>query len=93
MAGGLCRGPRPLSFLALAGRRGLASVPMDDLDPRMVSVYRKMTSVERVQAGLAATELIRDRLRAHFADVYPDWNESEVEAAVARRLLDTHDRD
>ncbi len=66
---------------------------MDDLDPRMVPVYRKMTSAERVQAGLAATELIRDRLRAHFADVHPDWTESEVEVAVARRLLDTHDRD
>jgi hypothetical protein len=66
---------------------------MDDLDPRMVPVYRRMTSAERVQAGLAATEMIRDRLRAHFADAHPDWSESEVEAAVAHRLLDTDDRD
>lgn len=66
---------------------------MDRLDPSMVPVYRKMTPGERLQAGLAATEMIRDRLRAHFADDHPEWSKREVEAAVARRLLGTHDRD
>lgn len=65
----------------------------DRLDSDMVPVYRNMSPEERVQAGLAATELIRDRLRAHLADEHPEWSEGEVESAVARRLLGGRDGD
>ena len=35
----------------------------------------------------AATELIRDRLRAHLGALNPDWDEARLERAVADRLL------
>lgn len=66
---------------------------MDRLDPQMVPVYRRMNSGERVQAGLAATDLIRDRLRAHFTDAHPEWSAEQVERAVAARFLRSHDGD
>ncbi|CAN5795553.1 hypothetical protein BH23GEM11_BH23GEM11_19010 [soil metagenome] len=54
----------------------------------MVPIYPRMSSEERVRAGLAATELIRDRLRAHFGHLNPGWTAEEVERAVAARLLE-----
>lgn len=64
---------------------------MDTLDPRMIPVYRAMRPADRVVAGLAATEMVRERLRAHLAHLNPEWDAKEVEAAVAGRLLGTHD--
>ncbi|MEX2529436.1 MAG: hypothetical protein WD960_01575 [Gemmatimonadota bacterium] len=64
---------------------------MERLDPQMVPVYRRMSSGERVQAGLAATDLVRDRLRAHFAGANPEWSDQEIERAVAARLLRSRD--
>lgn len=59
----------------------------DLIDPVMVEVYRAMTPAQRVQAGLAATELVRERLRAHFREIHPEWSQEQVEAAVVDRLL------
>ena len=66
---------------------------MDELDPEMIAVYRAMTSAERIQAGLAATEMIRDRLRAEAAHLHPDWNPEQIGREVARRILESHDRE
>ena len=38
----------------------------------MVAVYRAMSPAERIEAGLAATDMIRDRLRATFRASHPD---------------------
>lgn len=61
------------------------------MDPAMVPVYRKMSPGERIEAGLSATELVRDRLRAEFAERHPDWTGAQVEEAVAHRLLTARD--
>jgi hypothetical protein len=64
---------------------------MDMPDPQMVAIYRRMTPPERILAGLAATEMVRDRLRAHLGHLHPDWDREAIEAAVAERLLRGHD--
>ena len=66
---------------------------MDRIDPTLAEVYRRWSSAERIQAGLAATELVRDRLRAEFRHRHPEWSEAEVEKAVARRILEARDGD
>jgi len=66
---------------------------MSELDPEMIAVYRAMTPAERIQAGLAATELVRDRLRAETIHRHPDWDREQVEREVARRILESHDSD
>jgi hypothetical protein len=53
----------------------------------MIEVYRAMTSGQRVEAGLSATDLVRARIRAHLAQQNPHTNAPDLEAAVARRLL------
>jgi hypothetical protein len=58
----------------------------------MIPIYRRMSPGQRIMAGLAATELIRDRLRAHLGDLNPDWDRERLERAVAERLLETRDR-
>lgn len=45
---------------------------IERLDPAMVAVYRAMSPAERIEAGLAATDMIRDRLRATFRASHPD---------------------
>lgn len=60
----------------------------DRPDPQMMEVYRAMTPERRVAAGLAATDLIRQRLFADLAERHPDLSEGELWRAVARRLLD-----
>lgn len=57
----------------------------------MVSVYRAMTPVERIEAGLAATDMIRDRLRATFRASHPDWTDLAIEQAVSQRMLGASD--
>lgn len=61
---------------------------MDLIDPALAAVYRKMSAAERIQAGLGATEMVRDRLRAEFRHRHPEWDAEEVETAVARRTFD-----
>ncbi len=43
--------------------------------------------MQRIQAALAAADLVRARLRAHFQHENPRWNADRVEAAVAERML------
>jgi hypothetical protein len=54
--------------------------------PLQVEAYRRMTSVERLAAGFGATEFVRERLRARFRGLHPEWPAAQVEAAVARRI-------
>jgi hypothetical protein len=64
---------------------------MDLLDPAMIPVYRAMSPAARIQAGLDASDMVRDRLRAEFSHRHPLWSDREVEEAVVRRLLGSHD--
>ena len=53
----------------------------------MVEVLRKKTSVERVAMVLDANRTMRLMLQAHFRERHPDWDDDQIAAAVARRLL------
>lgn len=64
---------------------------IEHLDPGLVPVYRAMTSAERVAAGLSATDLIRERLRATIQEAHPGWTCEAVDEAVTRRMFGAGD--
>lgn len=64
-----------------------SAIRVERLDADLVPVYRAMTSAQRVAAGLSATDLIRDRLRAAIREANPAWSDEVVAEAVSRRML------
>lgn len=69
-------------------RNASPSTPrVERLDPDLVPIYRSMTSAQRVAAGLSATDLIRERLRAAIRETNPAWSDEVVADAVSRRML------
>jgi hypothetical protein len=50
-----------------------------------------MTSAERVAAGLSATDLIRERLRATIEETHPGWSSESIAEAASRRMLGARD--
>jgi hypothetical protein len=64
---------------------------VDRLDPDLVPVYRAMTPAQRVAAGLAATDLIRERLRAAIREAHPEWTDEAIAEAASRRMLGAGD--
>lgn len=71
MAGCACRPRVPTTDFEMPDP--LSPSPcIERLDPAMVAVYRAMSPAERIEAGLAATDMIRDRLRATFRASHPD---------------------
>ena len=68
-----------------------SAIRVERLDARLVRVYRAMTPAQRVSAGLSATDLIRDRLRATLRESHPEWTEEAVAEAVSHRMLGARD--
>jgi hypothetical protein len=64
---------------------------IEHLDPGLVPIFRAMTSAERVAAGLSATDLIRERLRATIQEAHPRWDSEAVADAVSRRMFGAGD--
>ena len=64
---------------------------IEHLDPGLVPVFRAMTSAERVAAGLSATDLIRERLRATIQEAHPGWDAEAVAEAACRRMFGAGD--
>ncbi len=60
---------------------------IEHLDPDLVPIFRAMTSAERAAAGLSATDMIRERLRATIREAYPEWSPEAVAAAVSQRMF------
>ncbi|MEX2571668.1 MAG: hypothetical protein WD737_10205 [Gemmatimonadota bacterium] len=60
---------------------------IEHLDPGLVPVFRAMSSAERVAAGLSATDLIRERLRATIQEVHPEWSSEAIAEAASRRTF------
>lgn len=60
---------------------------IERVDPALVPVYRQMSPAERVSAGLAATDMIRDRLHATIRASHADWTDEAVVEAVSARML------
>jgi hypothetical protein len=69
----------------------LSGLRVERLDPGLVPVYRAMSCAERVAAGLSATDLIRDRLRAAMREAHPDWSDEAIAEAASRRMLGARD--
>ena len=57
------------------------------LDDDMVEVLRKKTPIERVAMVLDANRTMRLMLEAYFRERHPEWDDDQIDAAVARRLL------
>jgi hypothetical protein len=64
---------------------------IEHLDPDLVPVFRAMTAAERVAAGLSATDLIRERLRATIQEAHPEWKSEAIAVAASRRMLGARD--
>jgi hypothetical protein len=60
---------------------------VERLDAGLVPIYRAMTPARRVEAGLSATDLIRDRLHATIRESNPEWTEEAIAKAVSDRML------
>lgn len=57
------------------------------LDDDMVQVLKSKTPVERVAMVLDANRTMRLMLESHFRERHPEWDQPQIAAAVARRLL------
>lgn len=57
------------------------------LDPTVVAILKTKTPAEKLAMAFASNRLVRLRLAGHFRTIHPDWSDSEVNAAVARRVV------
>lgn len=57
------------------------------LDPVMVEVLRTKTPAEKVAMIGEANRTMRLLLEAHFRSNHPDWDDAQISAAIARRML------
>ena len=57
------------------------------LDDDMVRVLRSQTPEERIAMVFDANRTMRLLLASHFHEQHPEWDQSQIAAAVARRLL------
>ncbi len=68
-------------------KRPARTVRVERVDAALVRVYRGMTPAQRVAAGLSATDMIRDRLRATIRESHPEWTDEAIAKAVSERML------
>ena len=54
------------------------------LDPRLIEIYRAMSSDRRIEVGLDMTELVRARLATHLTDA-KGFEPDQVGPEIARR--------
>ena len=57
------------------------------VDDAMAEVLRRKTPAERVEMALAANRLVRLRIEGHLRTMHPDWDDGQVQAEIARRML------
>ncbi len=57
------------------------------LDDDMVRVLQSKTPEERIAMVFDANRTMRSMLAAHFRERHPEWDQTQITAAVARRLL------
>jgi hypothetical protein len=57
------------------------------LDEDYVEFLRSKTPTERIGMALQANRNVRLRLEIYFRSVHPDWNDEQISAAIARRML------
>jgi len=57
------------------------------VDDAMAQVLRQKTPAQRVGMALAANRLVRLRIAGHLRTVHTGWDESRIQAEIARRML------
>lgn len=57
------------------------------LDDDMVRVLQSKTPEERIAMVFDANRTMRLMLESHFRERHPEWDQSQITSAVARRLL------
>ena len=57
------------------------------LDADMVRVLKSKTPEERMAMVFEANRTLRLMLESHFRERHPEWDQPQIDAAVARRLL------
>jgi len=57
------------------------------LDDDMVRVLQSKTPQERIAMVFDANRTMRLMLEAHFRERHPEWDQSQIAAAIAQRLL------
>ncbi len=62
--------------------------PFEMVDEQMAAIYRAMTPAQRVAIMFDANETMRKLLRGRIMTDHPEWDTDQVNAEVARRMLD-----
>ena len=57
------------------------------IDDTVAEILRRKTPAERVQMALDANRFVRLVIAGHLHTVHPDWNEDQIQAEIARRML------
>ena len=57
------------------------------MDADMVRIMKSKTPEERLAMVFDANRTVRLVLEAHFRDRHPEWDQSQIAAAVAQRIL------
>lgn len=70
----------------------MMNIPLDPnrielLDPEMVAVMKSKSPAEKLAMAFASNRLVRLRLAGHFRTEHPDWTNDQIDAAVAKRVL------
>ncbi len=57
------------------------------IDERIVEIIRRKTPTERIAMILDANDMARSLAAAGIRHRYPEWDASQLQAEVARRML------
>jgi hypothetical protein len=68
------------------GNRPSLPPVIEVIDPEMVAVLRSKSGAERLQIASAMFTGARRMLLSHLRALHPDWDERQLQDAVARRL-------
>ena len=60
---------------------------IDMVDPRVATILRAMSGMERLRLAHDLWELTRDRLAAFLRSYHPEWDKAELQRRVADWLL------
>jgi hypothetical protein len=55
-----------------------------------LAVLRRMTPEQKWQVAIELWEMAVEAARSQLRSVHPDWQEDAIQAAVARRILESH---
>ena len=67
-------------------RHDLDVARTDMVDPRVATILRAKSGMERLGLAHEAWDVARARLGAYLASLHPEWSQEQLQAAVAKRL-------